>query len=156
MSFLTQATFCLSFYPSDFLFAVPPRELGKQASNFLFSFSQMMRLPGPEKRVNRSNSGVWTFFLIVIINVRCIREKLRKEFIISNRADFALSSGNSSKNIPKPVQFAIFYMQTCCKEGFKPWISPNFFLRYPIWLDLLQMDPWRSNFFLFWAKVAKF
>ena len=40
--------------------------------------------------------------------------------ILSNQANFALSSSNSSKNVPKSVQSAIFYMQTCCKEGFKP------------------------------------
>jgi len=52
--------------------------------------------------------------------------------IFSTKADFALSGSNLSKNVPKPVQFAIFYLQTCCKEGFKPWISPKFVLRYPI------------------------
>ena len=34
----------------------------------------------------------------------------RSCFILSYRADFALSSWNSAKNLPKPVQFAFFYL----------------------------------------------
>ena len=43
----------------------------------------------------------------------------RSCFILSNQTWFALSSWNSSKNVPKPVQFAIFYLLACWREGFK-------------------------------------